>query len=226
MKKILLVAAVLFSISMGAMAQSAKSALQFVDDKGKVIPDGSVFEVTELVTQEGFEEGSIEYLLKPNLSVKNLKGKNTVGLKLDLKNMPFGKFGCCFGTCSMPFETPDIYMSLVKDMKENDVEGLESEWILEKADAPVTWEATITAGFCKQVETSPGVPETKMTDEGPSVKVKFIYTPTGIASVKDGNATVTEVERYNVQGQKISKPCKGINIIKLSNGKTVKKLIP
>jgi len=35
-----------------------------------------------------------------------------------------------------------------------------------------------------------------------------------------------EVERYNVQGQKISKPCKGINIIKLSNGKTVKKLIP
>ena len=140
--------------------------------------------------------------------------------------MPFGKFGCCFGTCSMPFETPDIYMSLVKDMKENDVEGLESEWILEKADAPVTWEATITAGFCKQVETSPGVPETKMTDEGPSDKVKFIYTPTGIASVKDGNATVTEVERYNVQGQKISKPCKGINIIKLSNGKTVKKLIP
>ena len=111
-------------------------------------------------------------------------------------------------------------------MKENDVEGLESEWILEKADAPVTWEATITAGFCKLVETSPGVQETKMTEAGPSVKVKFIYTPTGIASVKDGNATVTEVERYNVQGQKISKPCKGINIIKLSNGKTIKKLIP
>ena len=56
MKKILLVAAVLFSISMGAMAQSAKSALQFVDDKGKVIPDGSVFEVTELVKDEDFGE--------------------------------------------------------------------------------------------------------------------------------------------------------------------------
>ena len=48
MKKILLVAAVLFSISMGAMAQSAKSALQFVDDKGNTLKDGSVFEVTEI----------------------------------------------------------------------------------------------------------------------------------------------------------------------------------
>ena len=74
MKKILLVAAVLFSISMGAMAQSAKSALQFVDDKGKVIPDGSVFEVTELVKDEDFGE----IFMKPNLFIKNVSGQTKV----------------------------------------------------------------------------------------------------------------------------------------------------
>ena len=57
------------------------------------------------------------------------------------------------------------------------------------------------------------------------LKLSSFYDPTGVASIKDGNANVTEVERYNVQGQKISKPCKGINIIKLSNGKTVKKVM-
>ena len=222
MKKLLLVAAVLFSISMGAMAQSAKSALQFVDDKGNTLKDGSVFEVTEI---QSFSDDA--FFLQPNLFVKNISGMaQTVGLKIDVTAMPHGSFDCCFGVCKEPFEEPGNYMSFTKTMKANDVEGIESKWLLEKADAPVTWTAIITAGFCEKKGTTPGVEETKMTDEGPSVKVKFIYTPTGIASVKDGNATVTEVERYNVQGQKISKPCKGINIIKLSNGKTVKKLIP
>ena len=225
MKRILFLAVALLSMGMGAMAQSAKSTLQFVDDKENIVTDGTVFEVTKIETQDG-EEGGIEYFLKPNLSVKYVGGMpQTVGLRLALTAMPHGKFGCCFGTCIPPFEEAGNYMSFTKKMKANDVEGIESEWILGKADAPVTWTAIITAGFCEKKETTPGVEETKMTDEGPSVKVKFIYTPTGIDSVKDGNATVTEVERYNVQGQKISKPCKGINIIKLSNGKTVKKLI-
>ena len=51
-------------------------------------------------------------------------------------------------------------------------------------------------------------------------KVSFGKNATAITSVKEN--TVTEVERYNIQGQKISKPCKGINIIKLSNGKPLK----
>lgn len=226
MKRTLFLAAALLSMGMSAMAQSAKSTLQFVDDKENVVADGAVFEVTEVETQDG-EEGSIEYFLKPKLSVKYVGGlEKSVALKLDLTTMPHGEFGCCFGTCISPFKEPGIHMSFVKKMEPADVEGIESEWILGKADAPVTWVATITAGYVEQTYSPEGVPETKMTEEGPSVKVKFVYTPTGVASVKDSNATVTEVERYNVQGQKISKPCKGINIIKLSNGKTVKKLIP
>lgn len=227
MKRILFLATVLLSMGMSAMAQSAKSTLQFVDDKKNVVADGAVFEVTEVETQDGEEEGSIEYFLKPKLSVKYVGGKKgqSVALKLDVTAMPHGKFGCCFGSCVPPFEEAGNYMSFAMKMDANDIVGIDSEWILGKADAPVTWIATITAGYAEQTNSPDGVPETKMTDEGPSVKVKFVYTPTGVASVKDSNATVTEVERYNVQGQKISKPCKGINIIKLSNGKTVKKLM-
>ena len=216
MKKILLVAAVLFSISMGAMAQSAKSALQFVDDKGNVIPDGSVFEVTEIIKDEDF--GTI--YMKPNLFIKNVSGlKKEVAMKLDLRSMPEGEIQCCIGNCNF-YKTPSIHTSGSKSIAAGKSESIETEWLIPaETTTPKCWTAVFTAGLCKL-----GAAAYEYSEDGPSIKVRFGKDPTAVTSVKEN--TVTEVERYNVQGQKISKPCKGINIIKLSNGKTVKKLIP
>lgn len=217
MKRILFLAAALLSMGMGAMAQSAKSALQFVDDKGNVIADGAVFEVTEVTVDTDF---GTTYM-KPHLFVKNVAPlSKTVAVKLDLTSMPYGNFQCCVGQCKT-FEEPSVGMSDTKDVKPGESLDIEAEWFLPEEGATAkTWTATLTAGLCKMGEVA-----YEYAEDGPSIKVKFIYDPTGVASVKDSNATVTEVERYNVQGQKISKPCKGINIIKLSNGKTVKKVM-
>lgn len=222
MKRILFLAAVLLSMGMGAMAQSAKSALQFVDDKGNVIADGAVFEVTEVTVDTDF---GTTYM-KPHLFVKNVAPQSkTVAVKLDFTSMPYGNFQCCVGQCKT-FEEPSVEMSDTKAVNSGESLDIQAEWFpTGEANSPTTWIATLTTGYAEQTNSPYGVPETKMTDEGPSVKVKFVYGPTGVASVKDSNATVTEVERYNIQGQKMSKPCKGINIIKLSNGKTVKKLM-
>lgn len=216
MKRILLAAAVLFSISMGAMAQSAKSALQFVDDKGNVIPDGSVFEVTEIIKDEDF--GTI--YMKPNLFIKNVSGlQKTVAMKLDLTSMPEGKIQCCIGNCES-YNTPSIHTSGSISLAAGKSESIETEWFIPaETTTPKCWTAVFTAGLCKE-----GKAAYEYSEDGPSIKVRFGKDPTAVTSVKEN--TVTEVERYNVQGQKISKPCKGINIIKLSNGKTVKKLIP
>ena len=215
MKRILLVVAVLFSISMGAMAQSAKSALQFVDDKGNVIPDGSVFEVTEIIIDEDFGNN-----MKPNLFIKNVSGQaKVVAMKLDLKSMPEGKIQCCIGNCDF-YETPSIHTSGSISIPAGKSESIETEWFIPaETTTPKCWTAVFTAGLCKL-----GAAAYEYSEDGPSIKVRFGKDPTAVTSVKEN--TVTEVERYNVQGQKISKPCKGINIIKLSNGKTVKKLIP
>ena len=215
MKRILLVVAVLFSISMGAMAQSAKSALQFVDDKGNVIPDGSVFEVTEIIIDEDFGNN-----MKPNLFIKNVSGQDkVVAMKLDLKSMPEGKIQCCIGNCDY-YDTPSIHTSGSISIAAGKSESIETEWFIPaETTTPKCWTAVFTAGLCKL-----GAAAYEYSEDGPSIKVRFGKDPTAVTSVKEN--TVTEVERYNVQGQKISKPCKGINIIKLSNGKTVKKLIP
>ena len=216
MKRILFLAAALLLIGMGAMAQSAKTVLQFVDDKGNVIPDGGVFEVTEVVTDEFGRT-----FLQPHLFVKNVAPlSKTVALKLDLTSMPYGSVQCCVGSCQM-FESPGQEMSGSETVKPGATLDIATEWFLpDGITEPKCWTATLTAGLCTTTDTGADYKE-----DGPTVKVKFGKDPTGVASVKDSNTTVTEVERYNVQGQKISKPCKGINIIKLSNGKTVKKLM-
>ena len=122
MKRILLVVAVLFSISMGAMAQSAKSALQFVDDKGNVIPDGSVFEVTEIIIDEDFGNN-----MKPNLFIKNVSGQDkVVAMKLDLKSMPEGKIQCCIGNCDY-YDTPSIHTSGSISIPAGKSESIETE---------------------------------------------------------------------------------------------------
>lgn len=217
MKRILFLAAALLSMGMGAMAQNAKSALQFVDGEGKVIPDGSVIELTKVTVDEDFGET----FMKPDLFVKNVSnGEQVVGLKLDLKSMPYGRVQCCLSSC-MSYSNPGIEYSSTASVKSGASLDIATEWFLPEEGATAkTWTATLTAGLCKMGEAA-----YEYAEDGPSVNVKFIYDPTGIETVKDGNATVTEVERYNVQGQKISKPCKGINIIKLSNGKTVKKVM-
>ena len=47
--------------------------------------------------------------------------------------------------------------------------------------------------------------------------------PTGINSLSS-TANAVEVARYNAAGQRITHPMKGLNIIKLSNGKVVKRI--
>jgi len=151
MKRILLVAAVLFSISMGAMAQSAKSALQFVDDKGNVIPDGSVFEVTEIIKDEDF--GTI--YMKPNLFIKNVSGlKKEVAMKLDLRSMPEGEIQCCIGNCNF-YKTPSIHTSGSKSIAAGKSESIETEWLIPaETTTPKCWTAVFTAGLCKLVGSS------------------------------------------------------------------------
>lgn len=220
MKKIFTLAAVLL-MSAAAMAQNAKSMIQFVDAKGNVIADGATFVANNIEElDDGFEKF---HQIKPEIFVKNVSEKEIpVGLRFTLNNMPNGEFSTCFGTCINPCKKPGIYNSAYQPLSNDKSYDLQSEWKPNNSD-PATWEATVTA--CLGQEDNGGfVPTYKFLEAGPSITVKFLYDVTGIENVNN-NLQVRELARFNAQGQKITEPCKGINIVKLSNGKTVKQLI-
>ena len=57
-----------------------------------------------------------------------------------------------------------------------------------------------------------------------SNKVVIVNRPTSIASATS-SSTATEVARYNLSGQKLATPTKGINIVKYSDGTTRKEVV-
>lgn len=57
-------------------------------------------------------------------------------------------------------------------------------------------------------------------------KNRNITAATGIQGVKgESNASAAEVARYNAAGQRIDAPQKGLNIVRLANGKTYKEIV-
>ena len=74
------------------------------------------------------------------------------------------------------------------------------------------------------------VPKASLNDYKEKLKLKptveFIGEDPGSTNINSLStaAEVFEVERYNAKGQRINHPVKGMNIIKLSNGKVVKRI--
>lgn len=60
---------------------------------------------------------------------------------------------------------------------------------------------------------------------GPQISINFNFNYTGIQDAQNpDNGIVKEVARYNGAGQRVNGPVKGLNIVKLANGKTVKQI--
>lgn len=53
-----------------------------------------------------------------------------------------------------------------------------------------------------------------------------VNDPTGIAGVSDGTGAATVVGRYNAAGMPLAQPQSGLNIIRKSNGETIKVILP
>ena len=95
------------------------------------------------------------------------------------------------------------------------VEELHVEWLFDEKKPDV---------YCEEQETLTIYSGANKL-EGPTISIRWIYAdPTGITDIESAD-NATEVARYDLNGRKLTAPQKGLNIIKLSNGKTVKKLI-
>lgn len=221
MRKLYLLLALAMAANLPALAGN-DDTFNFVKADGTVVPDGSVVNVSEPYVDEDFGD----YYIPSGLYLKNISGKE-VGVKLYLTPvaLPSGSFQiCCMGDCQASAGAQSKSGVYAKDYKED----LMLEWIPAKSTDYGTATATITTAVCEVKGTTALNKRAgdKIAD-GPTITVNFVNPdPSGIESVENpSNGVVKVVARYNAAGQKISKPEKGINILKLANGRTVKQLI-
>ena len=227
MKKIFTLFVALFC-TVAMFAQDTKGMFEFADKAGNVVPNGSTLTKTE-VEKSGkrlqINTGLFVKPVKPELNGEKLGAK----LRVEVENLDHGTIQfCLLGSCSVASEKGTFYSTSNFVDKLDD---LATEWIMgtDKEGKALKGEATVklTLVACKRV--SLGLDEVDIEQfewqevgDCSSVTVKFVYDGTTAINGVTDNANATVVARYAADGTRLSAPQKGLNIVKLSNGKTVK----
>lgn len=233
MKKIFTLCVALFA-AVSMFAQETKGMFEFATADGTVVPSGSVITKSDVEDHTDPEEGVDNMQIPTGLWIKPVKTelngeKLCVKLRVDVEKIDHGSIAfCLLGNCSSAvregtYESNGGFVDKLDD--------LQTEWRIgtdEETDKAKYGEATakLTLVVCRKFQGKDdfGVEYFGFENVGESstVTVKFVYNEksTGINGISNANATV--VARYAADGTRLSAPQKGLNIVKLSNGKTVK----
>lgn len=227
MKKIFTLFVALFC-TVAMFAQGTKGMFEFADKNGNVVPNGSTLTKTEV------EKSGKRLQINTGLFVKPVKTelngeKLGAKLRVEVENLDHGTIQyCLLGACQVASAKGTFYSTSNFVDKLDD---LATEWIMgtDKEGNALKGEATVklTLVACKRV--SLGLDEFDIEQfewqevgECSSVTVKFVYDGTTAINGVADNTNATVVARYAADGTRLSAPQKGLNIVKLSNGKTVK----
>lgn len=223
MKKLFAIA-VMMMLGMANTFAQVDGTFQFIDANDNVVADGSTVNVSAEITP-GMPEFGIpdELYAKFGLFVKNTtKEEAYVAVNLVTEEMPNGYVQICFPiTCQTA--NSNNYTTNAGPLLANEKKDLQTEWFPEIGSYGKA-HFTVQLLVMDRFGMFPNYSYEKVAD-GPKVTVNCVYSdPAGISNLEsDKNATV--VARYNAKGQVVTAPVKGVNILKLSNGKTVKQII-
>ena len=227
MKKIFTLFVALFC-SVAMFAQDTKGMFEFADKNGNVVPNGSTLTKTEV------EKSGKRLQINTGLFVKPVKTelngeKLGAKLRVEVENLDHGTIQyCLLGSCSAASEKGTF--NSTSDFVDK-LDDLATEWIMgtDKEGKALKGEATVklTLVACKRVSLGLDefdIEQFEWEEKGDcsSVTVKFVCDGTTAINGVTNNTNATVVARYAADGTRLSAPQKGLNIVKLSNGKTVK----
>lgn len=206
----------MFGIS--AMAQTDLETFQFVDKDGNVVTDGS--EIT--VSTPEMKGQNVQ--INSGLYVKNTTNEEqAVGLTFSIDQLDNGASQCCFPvSCLSGTDHVGNYDGGSNSMAANEVKSFETEWLpTTYGTCKMTFQLLVNKIGSKSMMgiTVPTYDEFKAY--GPKIQVNFVYSdPASVNGIVSDKAK--PVAYYNLAGQKTDVPQKGVNIVVLSNGKTIK----
>ena len=234
MKKIFTLCFALFS-AVAMFAQETKGMFEFATADGTVVPSGTVITKSDVEDFTEPEDGYDTKQISTGLFVKPIKTdlngeKICVKLRLNVERIDHGSIAFCLllncknASEKGEFESNGGFVDNLGD--------LATEWMIdhdEETGKAMYGEAKakLTLVACKKVSLGLNdfdIEEFEWQEVGDcsSVTVKFVYDGTTAINGVADNTNATVVARYAADGTRLSAPQKGLNIVKLSNGKTVK----
>ena len=210
-KSLLLIAAAMFTTASYAQVDKTFS---FIDKDGKEIPSGTVW-TANTVEDDPFGEG--EMVVDEVYVKNNTNERQGVGAFVNIKKIDVPE-NCKSGI------TGGMTRTDAGTLKAGQVKELKSEWV-PKSDG--VCEVYVKLEYYNintnkwGIESFERVDDEDLDNPMPYIIIHFVKGATAINGVKDGqNVEVTGI--YDATGKQIQTTQKGLNIVKLSNGKTVK----
>lgn len=216
-KSLLLVAAAMLTTASYAQVDKTFS---FVDKDGKEIPSGTVW------TANHVEKDVFGVVQVPDeVYVKNnTNERQGVGAFVNVKKIDSGSYQICFPLSCMSGIKGGMTRTEGNVMTANEVKPLKSEWFPEsdgvcEVDVKLEYYNINKNKF--GIESYERMEEDDMDYPMPSITIHFVKGATAINGIKDdANVEVTGI--FDATGKQMQTTQKGLNIVKLSNGKTVK----
>ncbi len=218
MKRVFISAIVAF-LSVGAFAQTDLTTLQFIDKNGNVVEDGSTITVDE----SEISAGTLQ--INSGLYVKNTTNESQgTGVDFTITQLDNGAPQCCYPTNCIPGtnEVGKKYSTENGEIEANQTLSFQTEWIpTSYGKCTVTFQLKIMEIKEKTVMGITIKDYDTFKAYGPKITVNFVYSdPTSVNGIKSDKAN--PVAYYKPNGQRIDSLQEGLNIVVLSNGKTVK----
>lgn len=216
-KSLLLVAAAMFTTASYAQVDKTFS---FVDKDGKEIPSGTVW-TANTVEDDPFDS----LMVVDEVYVKNnTNERQGVGAFINVKKIDSGNYRICFPENCKSGITGGMDRTNPGALNAGVVKELNSEWFPKSDGVCEVYVKLEYYNINKNkfgIESYERVDDEDLDNPMPYIIIHFVKGATAINGIKDGqNVEVTGI--YDATGKQIQTTQKGLNIVKLSNGKTVK----
>ena len=206
----------LVMVACGAIHLSAQTVndIVFVDAQGTAIVDGTVIEANTA------EDNGFELQVPSGLAIKNLSEANLgVAIHYTVESIDNGVFQICFPQSCYTQQAAGSYETEKGPLAAGTTQSLLSEWTpTADGSTKVTYQVevfSVDGSFPNFSYNSIGM--------GQQVTVNFTYNSTAIHT--PATLRTTAAERYDLSGRQLSQPQRGINIVRLSDGRVVKETI-
>ena len=209
MKKILLTIALMLSV--GSIS-AQDFAFEFAKADGTIIPDGSVVTITKAVEAD---DGSGDIEMHSGVYAKNVDGDadQLVRIAYDVQVMESGFMQICFPSACASIR--NVSSGSTQPGKVGNLHSIATEWF------PVEYgKCTAKINLESVVKSITGY---TVIDDGPSITLQFIYSDG--ANVDATVSVGTPVAYYSLSGQRLPEKTRGLILVRLSDGRVVKRIL-
>lgn len=212
---------------LGSLISKAQT-FQFVTKDGTVVENGSVWTANEVEEDTHSADDGMQVL--SGLFLKNTTNKTVAAeVTLDIKTLPTGSLQfCVLGMCNNYEELGEHVKRGLEDANAED--NLMLEWFT-GTNTYGTATATLRADvieYHKETNAS-GIEKIvygAVIEQGPQITINFVYAdPARIDDIENKTGQQTIIARYAANGTKLTEPAKGLNILKMADGRIIKQII-